>query len=159
MSNQHPNCPFKSCDGPRVRLLYSNEYVHCECIAADRSGRQPSAERYMTYVRARAEIKQSTAISAPTKKPSYLVIDHQGAGKTLCARLLQLHLGVENVFEDFEEQVWPDDMPESSLALTSGNPAGVPDDVLVLSLADALRLVIEKLEASSAQRAASSMRP
>ncbi|NYT59458.1 hypothetical protein H0A65_11060 [Alcaligenaceae bacterium] len=93
------------------------------------------------------------------KAKTYLLIDSQGAGKTLAARLLQLHLGVKHVIDDFEEQVWPDDIPDGSLVLTNGQPSNVPTHVIVISLADALRIVIAKLEASSAKRSASGKHP
>ena len=158
----NPNCPFKTCDGPRVRVPYTSDvYVHCECLAADKQGRPASASSYQEYAQMRAELRCEMATEAPSKPApkTYLVIDYQGSGKTLAAPLLRLHLGVKHVVDDLEECVWPAEIEPGSLVLTNGSPSNVPEDVVVLSLAGALHLVIEKLEASSAQRRAAGMHP
>lgn len=78
---------------------------------------------------------------------TYLLIDRQGAGKTLSVPLLKLHLDLAHVFDDEAKVYWPD-LPDGSLVIRNGTLDAVPPHVKVISLADALRMVIEKLEGS-----------
>ncbi|MFT0547892.1 hypothetical protein ACMHYO_16375 [Allopusillimonas ginsengisoli] len=119
------------------------------------------ASRYQKYAQMRAELKCDLTTGAPSKAApkTYLVVDYQGTGKTLAAPLLRRHLGVKEVIDDLEDFAWPDDLEPGMLVLSNAMPQKIPDYVIVLSLSDALRLVIEKLEASSTSRYGADTRP